>query len=132
MVLKVEHCTDADMDRTFAIISSAFANDHPYINAAFPKHSTPEGRGLGGERMLAIKRSDPNTTFLKVTDTDTGEMIAQAKWNIYDGVVPEEADIDGPFWETEDDKEYAQILCREYLIPRRRAIRDAGGKLVCE
>ncbi|KUJ14247.1 uncharacterized protein LY89DRAFT_708670 [Mollisia scopiformis] len=130
MGLKLEVCGDADMTRTFAIMSEAFGHEHPYIDAAFPEHDTPAGRASGGNRMLAIKHADPNTTFLKVTDIDTGLMIAQAKWNIYKNTIPPELDLDGDFWENDEEKEYAQLLCREYLIPRRRAIKASGGNLL--
>ncbi|KAL8811339.1 MAG: hypothetical protein Q9223_000357 [Gallowayella weberi] len=130
MVLKLEPCTDDDMDRTFAIVSSAFGHEHTYFDAVYPAHDTPSGRKNGGDRLLAIKHSDPLTTFLKVTDTDTGEMIAAAKWNIYDGVVPEEAELDGDYWEGEEEKEYAMYMFREYLGPRRAAIKASAGKLV--
>ena len=131
MVLKLEVCDDNDMHRTFTILSSAFGHEHPYIDAVFPSHSTASGREIGGERLRAIKHSDPNTTFLKITDTDTGEMIAQAKWNIYDGEVPEAVELDGDFWAGEEEKEYARYLFREYLVPRRAAIEKSGGHLVC-
>ncbi|PQE19635.1 gnat family protein [Rutstroemia sp. NJR-2017a WRK4] len=131
MPLQLLPCTDADMARTFAILSDAFGHEHPYIEAAFPAHETPAGRAAGGERMLAIKNSDPTATFLKVVDTKTGEMIAQAKWNIFKDNIPPELDLDGDFWGDDlEEKEYAQHLCREYLIPRRKAIRESGGNLV--
>ncbi|KAI4103515.1 MAG: hypothetical protein LQ339_004240 [Xanthoria mediterranea] len=130
MSLKLEVCDDNDMHRTFTILSSAFGHEHPYIDAVFPSHATVAGREIGGERLRAIKHSDPNTTFLKITDTDTGEMIAQAKWNIYDGEVPEAVELDGDFWAGEEEKEYARYLFREYLVPRRAAIEDSGGHLV--
>jgi hypothetical protein len=132
MVLKLEVCSDADMARTFEIMSLAFGHEHPYIEAAYPAHHTPTGRALGSSRMLNAKKTDPSTTFLKVTDTDTGLMIAQAKWNVYKNNIPAEADLDGNFWDNNEEKEYAQLLCREYLIPRRKAIKDSGGNLVCE
>ncbi|KAL8736507.1 MAG: hypothetical protein Q9166_000299 [cf. Caloplaca sp. 2 TL-2023] len=131
MVLKLQTCTDEDMHRTFEIVSSAYGHEHPYIDAVYPSHDTPSGRQTGGDRLLAIKRSDPHTTFLKVTDTATGEMIAQAKWNVYDGIVPREGELDGDFWGGEDEKEYARYLFREYLAPRRAAIRASGGRIVC-
>lgn len=131
MVLKLEVCSDADMSRTFEIMSQAFGHEHPYIEAAYPAHHTPEGRKLGSARMLNVKKTDSTTTFLKVTDTDTGTMIAQAKWNVYKNHIPAEADLDGDFWEENEEKEYAQLLAREYLIPRRKAIRDLGGNLLC-
>lgn len=132
MPFKLELCTDADMAPTFAILSKAFGHEHPYIDAAFPQHDTPAGRAIGASRMLAIKHSDPNTTFIKVMDTDTGTMIAQAKWNIYRSTIPPELELDGDFWENEEEKEYAQLLCGEYLIPRIRAIRESGGNLLCK
>ncbi|KAL9102560.1 MAG: hypothetical protein Q9163_002310 [Psora crenata] len=130
MPLKLEVCTDNDMPRAFAILSSAFGHEHPYIEACFPEHDQPEGRKVGGERMLAIKHADPNTTLLKVTDTESGEMMAFAKWNIYDSVVPEEVELEGDFWPGQDEKEYAQHLFRQYLVPRRKAIRESGGRLL--
>jgi hypothetical protein len=132
MPLQLLPCTDADMARTFAILSDAFGHEHPYIEAAFPAHETPSGRAVGGERMLAIKNSDPTATFLKVVDTETGEMIAQAKWNIFQDNIPPELDLDGDFWgDDTEEKEYAQHLCRDYLILRRKAIKESGGNLVC-
>lgn len=132
MTLTVEVCTDADMARTFAIFSMAFGHEHPYIEAAFPAHETPAGREIGTARMLSIKNGDPTATYLKVVDTESGEMIAQAKWNIYKNTIPPEADLDGDFWENAEEKEYAQLLAREYLIPRRQAIKESGGNLVCK
>ncbi|KAL8722507.1 MAG: hypothetical protein Q9225_001023 [Loekoesia sp. 1 TL-2023] len=120
------------MPRTFAIVSSAFGHEYPYMDFVFPDHDTAHGRKIGGERLLAMKNNDPNTTFLKVTDTDTGEMIAMAKWNIYHGVVPEEPELDGDFWAESEDKEYAKHLFWGYLVPRREAIRKSGGHLVCK
>ncbi|CAG8953782.1 hypothetical protein HYFRA_00006673 [Hymenoscyphus fraxineus] len=130
MPLKVEECKDSDMSRTFEILSQAFAHKHPYIDAAFPAHTTPAGRANGAARMLHTKHQDPCAKFLKVIDTDTGTMIAQAKWNIYKNTIPPELDLDGEFWDDEEEKEYAQLLCREYLLPRRAAIRESGGNLM--
>lgn len=130
MALKIEECNDTDMDRAFEIISSAFGHEHPFMESVFPLHATPQGRRLGGQRMLANKKADPNTTLLKVVDTSTGEVVAQAKWNIYDGSIPDEFELDGDFWESKNEKEYAQHMFREYLVPRRKAIRDLGGRLV--
>ncbi|KAL8902644.1 MAG: hypothetical protein Q9207_004500 [Kuettlingeria erythrocarpa] len=78
-----------------------------------------------------MKNGDPNVTFLKVTDTDTGAMIAQAKLNVYDWVVvPEAVDLDGGgYWANDEDKEYARHLLREYLAPRRKAIEELSGRL---
>ena len=120
------------MSDAFAIISTAFGREHPYIDALYPDHDQPLGRERGGERLLAIKHADPNTTFLKVVDSQTGEIVAVAKWNVYDGVIPEESVPDGPFWLSQDEKELAQHMFHGYNVPRMKAIRESGGNLVCE
>lgn len=97
MPLKLETCSDADMDRAFAIVSAAFGREHPYQNTIFPDHDTEPGRKIGAERMLATKKSDPNTTFIKVVDTETDKMIALGKWNVFNGTVPEEIELEGDF-----------------------------------
>lgn len=132
MVLKVELCNDDDMHRVFEIFCQAFGRRHAMIEAIYPNHDTPAGRIMGSKRMLDIKKKDPHTKFLKVVDTDTGAMIAKAKWNIWKGVIPPEDDLDGDYWETEEEKEWAQHLNRDFLISRRKAIRDSGGHLVCK
>ena len=132
MVLKVAPCEDNDMERAFTILSLAFGHEHSYIDAVYPDHDTPLGRRIGGERFIAVKKSDPNTHFIKVFEEETGHIIAMAKWNVYDGAVPEDLDLDGDFWKSEEDKEYAQHLCREFLRLRRKAIKDSNGHLVCK
>jgi len=89
MPLELAACTDGDMDRAFVIVSDAFGQEYPYINYVFPKHETLAGRRTGGNRLRALKNGDPNTTYLKITDTETGVMTAVAKWNIYDGIIPD-------------------------------------------
>jgi hypothetical protein len=132
MVLQLDHCTDADMARVFELVSISFGHEHPFIEAVYPGHETPSGRAHGTERMLAAKNGDPNTTFLKITDTSTGEIIGIAKWNVYDGVIPEEiSKLGGDYWDTEDAKELAEWNYNEYVDLRRKAIRESKGNLVC-
>ena len=131
MTFELAACTDADMDRAFAIISDAFGHEHPYIDYVFPKHDTSKGRQFGSERLRAIKNSDPNTCYLKVTYSVMKNIAAVAKWNIYDGVIPEEAALEGDFWASEEEKRLAQDYFAGYLMPRRREIKRAGGHLLC-
>ena len=79
MPLKLETCSDVDMDRAFAIVSAAFDREYPYQNTIFPDHDTEPGRKTGAERMLAIKKSDPNTIFIKIVDVETDKMIVLGK-----------------------------------------------------
>ena len=119
------------MTRAFGIIAAAFGHN-PYMDGLYPAHNTPQGRSAGGERMLAFKKNDPDTYFLKATDTESEEIVGIAKWNIYNGTIPEEVGLDGEYWETEEDKEYANCLWAAYLVPRRNAIKGTKGHLVCE
>ncbi|KAF4624454.1 hypothetical protein G7Y89_g13717 [Cudoniella acicularis] len=132
MKLKLEICSDSDMARSFEILSLAFGHEHPYINAAYPSHSTPSGRAIGASQLLSIKHSDPCTTFLKVTDTDTGLMIASAKWNVYNQTIPPEWELDGDFWDTEEDKEYANLLSLDLLTVDPKYQRQGAGRLLVQ
>lgn len=116
------------MPRFFEIVSLAFGHEHEYIDSVFPDHDTPAGRAAGAERMLAIMRGDPNAVFLKVVD-DENNMIAAAKWNIYDDVVPAAPKLAGDFWRNGDEKEFASYMFDGYLVPRFKDIKESGGNL---
>jgi len=130
MTLQLSPCTDPDFHRLFTIISNSFSHDHAYIDATFPSHATPTGTSIGAQRFLEMSRADPNTIFLKVVDTSTDTIVGVAKWNIYKNTIPEEVELEGDYWESDEDKEYAQLLFREFLIPRRDWVRKMEGNLV--
>ncbi|CAG8981835.1 hypothetical protein HYALB_00013947 [Hymenoscyphus albidus] len=100
MPLKIHPCTTADMPRVFEILSLAFGRRHIYID------------------------TDPCARFIKAVDEETGTIVAQAKWIVYRDTIPPEGELEGEFWESEEEREFARLLCREYLIPRRKAIRE--------
>ncbi|MCJ1233238.1 hypothetical protein MMC14_001193 [Varicellaria rhodocarpa] len=111
MALTLSFCEDADMHRFFEILTTAFGMGHEYINT--------------------IKTADPTGKFLKVTDSETGEIIGVAKWNVYDGDVPPEDGLGTTeFWESEDMAAYADALYRAYLVERRAAVRESSGHLL--
>ena len=132
MVFELGICSDADIDRAFAIISSSFGHDHPYFDYTFPEHDTPAGRKAGADRTRTFKNSDPNTTYVKVTDTDTGTIVAVAKWNVYENTIPEELPLEGDYWPNETEKKLANEMWAGYLKPRRQAVREASGNIVCK
>ena len=114
-------------------MSESFGLEHEYINVLFPGHNTPEGRRIGGERFLQAKRSTPTSTFLKVTDTATDEIIGAACWAVYNGVVPPDIGLGTTeFWDCEEEAEYAEELQRNYLQDRIKAVRESEGHLVCK
>lgn len=127
---EVQRCTEADIPRFFEIVSLAFANDHEYVDAVFPAHTTPAGRKVGSERILDIFHGDPYGNFLKVVDKDTGAMVAAAKWNLYKGgEIPPQPEIGGDYWENEDEKEFAQCIFHAFFAPRQLVIEETGARL---
>jgi hypothetical protein len=128
---KVQSCTQADIPRVFEIISLAFGHNHEYMDAIFPAHDTPEGRRTGAERMLQIFHGDPYGHFVKVVDGDTGIIAGAAKWNVYEsGVVPPQPTIGGDYWESEEDRGFAQALFHGFFALRQKVIEETNGNLV--
>ena len=128
---KIQTCTEEDIPRIFEIISCAFAHDHEYFDAIFPYHDTAEGRKIGSERMLQIFHGDPNGTFIKAIDVETDTIVGAAKWNIYTaGEVPPQPELGGEYWESQEDKEFAQALFRGFFAPRQKVIEATNAKLV--
>jgi hypothetical protein len=126
MSVVVGLCDDADMDRIFHIVSDTFKHDEPYIDAVYPKHDTPAGHIQGKNRMLEQKHSDPTVRCLKATDTRTGKIIGQANWLcLEDKHVKDE--LEGNFWDDNDEKEFAQQLYAQFAVCRREAVRAASG-----
>lgn len=129
MTLTIEPCTDADVDRIFHIISEAFKHSQPYIDAVFPKHDTPTGHAQGKDRLLEMKRTDPTARFIKAVDSHTGRIVGQANWQILDKD-PSDDRLEGSYWENSYEKEYAQELFTQFIMPRAEAFRTAEGRLL--
>lgn len=133
MPVKVLPAEDADMDRIFEIAATAFARNEPVWDTLYPNHWTPAGRKQGGERMRLVKNSDSHTTYLKAIDDSTGEIMGMAKWNIWqNGKHTDPAQIQGTsgdYWDTQEDKEYADKLIPLFLEKRIAAIERTGGNL---
>ncbi|KAJ4382912.1 hypothetical protein N0V86_002139 [Didymella sp. IMI 355093] len=128
---EVQSCTQSDIPRVFEIISLAFGHDHEYMDAIFPAHDTIEGRRAGAERMLQIFHGDPYGHFVKVIDEDTGIIAGAAKWNVYkSGEVPPQPAIGGDYWESEEDREFAQALFHGFFALRQKVIEETNGNLV--
>ena len=129
MAITVEYCTDADIDSIFHIISEAFKHSQPYIDAVFPNHDTPAGHKQGRDRMLEMKRMDPTARFIKAVDSHTGQIVGQAVWLVLDQD-PGKERLEGNFWENEQEKEYAQELFAQYIVPRTEAFKSTDGRLL--
>lgn len=130
MSLQLELCSDTDMPRAFAIASEGFRREHGYFETLFPAHDTEVGRAAGAERFLAMKHSDPTATFLKITDPTINKVIGIAKWNIYNGTIPEPVRLSGSFWNSDEEKEYVNSVFAGFMLPRMEAIKTSEGHLV--
>lgn len=126
MPVKVDICDNEDIDRVFSIMSETFKHDEPYIDTVYPKHETAAGHVQGRDRMLEQKTSDPTVRYIKATDLDTGKIIGQANWLCLDKDTVKDH-LEGDFWPTEDDKEFAYQLYAQFVVYRCDAIRSANG-----
>ncbi|KAH6637982.1 hypothetical protein C7974DRAFT_411436 [Boeremia exigua] len=110
---EVQPCIEADIPCVFEIVSLALAHDHEYIDAVFPAHATLSSRKIGAERMLQMFHRDPNGHFMKVG-----------------GEVPPQPEIDGDYWSSGEEKEFAQALFHAFFAPRQKVIEETNGRLV--
>jgi len=134
---EIHRCTEEDIPRVFELVSLSFGHDHEYMDAIFPHHDTPAGRKAGSERLLKSFHEDTHGIFLKLVDTESGAIAAAAKWNIYNGgPVPPQPELDGDYWTTEDDKEFAKGMFKEFFTARQGLIKETkahlAGMLRCQ
>ena len=88
MVLIVERAQETDIQRLLDIMYAAFSKD-PWDRIMYPHIPAPEARGASIERWRDEISIDPTMHFMKVVDTDIGEIIALARWNVYEVERPE-------------------------------------------
>ncbi|KAL8364965.1 hypothetical protein RB595_003990 [Gaeumannomyces hyphopodioides] len=131
-------CEPEDMDRCFEVLSLAFGHDHPYVDALFPAHDTPQGRADGAQWLSSSLRDRAGlgraARLCKAVDTDTGAIVGFAKWDVYDGFAPDvgPGSLKGDQWRDKDAKEYADYIWWEFTRRRWAALKESGGHLVCE
>nr|OQO22469.1 hypothetical protein B0A51_10101 [Rachicladosporium sp. CCFEE 5018] len=121
---------DADMHRIFEVASSAFQRNEPFWDASYPKHWTPKGRKIGGDRFLAYKQADPLTNYFKAVDSETGSIAGFAKWNVYQDRYADRQTAKGDYWPSEEEKQYAQHLIDEFNKDRVAYVEAAKGNVV--
>jgi len=134
MPLVLSEADDADFDRLMEIQFAAFGQTgdsprEPFIDVIYPGGDTPSGQAAARDRVLKSLHSDPTATFLKVTDTITGEIIGGARWQVYTEK-PELKHAEVDWWEGED-KEYAEFVLN--ILHRGRFEKTAAeGPYLCE
>ena len=129
MVMTTESCSDTDLDRVFHILSDAFQHVQPVIDVFFPKHDTPQGHALGRDALLQSKNTDPTAHFIKAVNQHTGEITGIAKWIILQGQAAQPLSP-GKWFDSDEEKEYAQHLVSEYQKYRSEVIKSTNGHLL--
>lgn len=117
-----EAIDDVDFDRLLDIQIAAFgqtgdAPREPMMDLIYPGAGTPPGKAAAKERVLTALRSDPTATFLKVTDTVTGEILGGAKWNVY-LEKPAFKPVVAVGWEGKEEREYAELVLARFSRSR--------------
>ena len=126
-------CTDADMPPAFALVTETFQHEQPYHDALWPEHWKPDGQKAGVARFRASCRSEPNLHFVKAVDDASGQLAGLVRYYVLPhGEELDEGELEGDYWPTEEEREYACHLYREYLSLRRRTVREVGTPFVCE
>ena len=128
MVLIVEKAQEADIQRLLDIMYAAFRD--PWDCIMFPEIPVPEARGASVERWRNEISKDPTIRFLKAVDTDVGQIIALARWNVYEVERPESAwkTTGARDWDTGTNVEAANEFFNSVVEKRQKTM---GGKPHC-
>lgn len=129
MVLIVEKAQEADIQRLLDIMYAAISKD-PWDRIMYPQIPGPEARGTSVERWRDEISANPTMHFMKAVDTDRGEIIAFARWNVYEVERPEsEWTITDPRnWDVGTNVEAANEFYNAVCEKRQKVM---GGKPHC-
>jgi hypothetical protein len=83
MSLKIVSATAADAPRIIELELLAYKDDS-LTPILFPGPFPEDASAKRADEMIQQLYSDPTTRWLKVVDTKTNEMIAFAKWHVYE------------------------------------------------
>lgn len=100
MPLQLAPASEVDLPKILEVQFAAFAQD-PVISLIFPVATSSSPF----EKALDRAREDfrnPDVAFMKVTDTETGEIVSFAKWLIYKHQRPEEE------WNKEEKRDWGK------------------------
>lgn len=90
MAIVVRPCSDTELHRACAIESLAYA-DNPLNPILFPGPFPSDSQQKRVDQLVQMRKNDSTAVFLQAIDTDSGRMIASAKWHVYS--TPEETQI---------------------------------------
>ncbi|KAI9700956.1 MAG: hypothetical protein M1820_006601 [Bogoriella megaspora] len=133
--IDVTLCSDEDIPTCFQIISKSFAHNSPFVDISYPNHDTPSGQAKGSKRLLAWKKEEPTSYFLRATtraiDSNDERIIGLAIWTYMKEPPPSDIavleDVED-VWPDENDREFMKRMWREFVVPRSQAVEQSGGK----
>lgn len=134
MPLEVGVPTDEEFATFVPLTFEAMGGRSEFVNAVWPGGFTSAGQEMTRQRFLFLKSIDPSCKWVKITDTDTNEIVGVAQWNVYDKEKPPEMIVDGPpgTWATDADKEFAQELFKSFMAKRWQYIRENELPILCK
>ncbi|MCJ1227020.1 hypothetical protein MMC12_003675 [Toensbergia leucococca] len=116
MPLLLSEALESDFD---SIIRCQFAAFWPHEHShsiIWPGSPTPETLEKYRVRHLHLLAADSHATFLKINDSDTGEIVAGAKWCIYKQGIerPKRINVDWYGEDGSEDRAYCQFVMDEF------------------
>jgi GNAT superfamily N-acetyltransferase len=79
----VQEATDADIPQACILETLAYA-DNAANPVLFPGPFPSNAREQRVEQVIEMRKNDSTAVFLKAVDTATGEMLAFAKWHVFE------------------------------------------------
>lgn len=83
MAIVIREVSDEDLPRAVEIESAAYA-DNPLSPVLFPGPFPPEARSQRIPGLIKLREEDPTVRFLQAYDEEAEQLVAFAKWHIYD------------------------------------------------
>ena len=83
MAIIVRDVSDEDVARSIEIGTAAYA-DNPLSPILFPGPFSDEYQSKRVPELIELRKNDPTCHFIQAYDEETKQMVAFAKWHIYD------------------------------------------------
>jgi GNAT superfamily N-acetyltransferase len=119
--------SDDEFDTLIPLLWHSYSNPRiPFLPLLFSaQNDSPEGqeRAIETSKQLFLKmhRMDPSSHWLKVTDSDTGEVVGGCRWHVHETnpyVGAKAAKFVAPFYSDSTEKDFATLVLGQILNPR--------------
>lgn len=132
--------TDEEFIPLIAALREGFANPDTAVWRLFMGDWRPDDPAAreaalveATERMRAEHRADPTSTWLKVVDDETGQVVAGGRWSFFERGGPNPYDghreVEATWFPEGEPRWVASLLLNDFL---ERAVRNANRPHACE